>query len=81
MNKRKNRPHYVSPRIVDRRRWRREARELMKRTPHAEPIAKSMWDGDDDARLILADLAEENGLPYLAMFLRKHLICKQKEPE
>lgn len=75
--------YYTHPKFVDRRRWRRESRALSKANEHACHVAAVMWDVEqptserDAARLILADIAEESGFPYLAMFLREHITTKR----
>jgi hypothetical protein len=75
--------YFRHPKIVDRRRWRKEALALRKANEHARHVAAVMWDTSKDtserdaARLILADIAEESGFPYLAMFLREHLTTKR----
>jgi uncharacterized protein (TIGR02996 family) len=66
--------------VCNHRRWRKELSELLADHPETAPLMNEMYRGDDSARLVLADAAEENGHPYLARFLRTKLICAVKSP-
>lgn len=63
----------------DRKRWPAE-RRLILTIPMAASLYKQMHAGDDAARLVLADIAEENGNDWAAKFLRNNLIvCTRKK--
>lgn len=67
--------HYVY-RKCDRRRWKKELRAFRAvASPVTLEIVRCIYrkDGEKADRLALADLAEEAGFDYLAMFLRTNL--------
>lgn len=76
---RQPRPYYTAC-VLDRRRWRKELRRFILDHPEHAGLSGAMWEGDDSARLALSDAAEENGEDYLAMFLRRNVVCSVRPP-
>lgn len=62
-------------RKCDTRRYRREMNALASADPRFMSLWRAASRGDDVARQVMADLADEMGSEYIARFLREMMFC------